>query len=45
MVNISKKPTKPSPIYSIYMYKEELVLNNQQWLICHKTQRNQILYI
>ena len=23
------------------MYKQELVLNNQQWLICHKTQPNQ----
>ena len=22
------------------MYKEELALNNQQWLICHKTQPN-----
>ena len=20
-----------------YMYKEDLALNNQQWLICHKT--------
>ena len=27
------------------MYKEELVLNNLQWLICHKTQPNQIIYI
>ena len=25
------------------MYKEDLALNNPQWLICHKTQRNQIL--
>ena len=24
------------------MYKEDLALNNQQWLICHKTQQNQI---
>ena len=22
------------------MYKEDLVLNNLQWLICHKTQSN-----
>ena len=29
----------------IYMYKEELALNNLQWLICHKTQPNQIIYI
>ena len=32
-------------IYSIYMYKKDLALNNLQWLICHKTQPNQILYI
>ena len=25
-------------IYLIYMYKEDLALNNLQWLICHKTQ-------
>ena len=25
------------------MYKEDLALNNLQWLICHKTQPNQIL--
>ena len=24
------------------MYKQDLVLNNQQWLMCHKTQPNQI---
>ena len=23
------------------MYKEDLALNNQQWLICHKTQINE----
>ena len=27
-------------IYLIYMYKEDLVLNNLQVLICHKTQPN-----
>ena len=32
-------------IYLIYMYKEDLALNNLQWLICHKTQPNQIIYI
>ena len=32
-------------IYLIYMYKEYLALNNLQWLICHKTQPNQIIYI
>ena len=25
----------------MYMYKEDLALNNLQWLICHKTQLNQ----
>ena len=36
---------KPNHIYLIYMYKEDLALNNQQWLICHKTQPNQRSYI
>ena len=27
------------------MYEQDLVLNNIQWLICHKTQPNQIIYI
>ena len=26
-------------------YKEDLALNNLQWLICHKSQQNQIIYI
>ena len=30
-----ENPTKPNPIYLIYMYKEDLALNNLQWLICH----------
>ena len=30
--------TKPNHIYLIYMYKEDLALNNLQRLICHKTQ-------
>ena len=42
---MSQNPTKPNPIYSLYMYKKDLTLNNQQWLICHKTQPNQITYI
>ena len=29
----------------IYMYEEDLVLNNLQWLICNKTQPNQIISI
>ena len=32
-------------IYIIYMYKENLALNNLQLLICHKTQPNQIIDI
>ena len=28
----------------IYMHKEDFALNNQQWLICHKTKPNQIIY-
>ena len=27
------------------MYKEDLALNNLQWLICYKTKPNQILYV
>ena len=27
------------------MYKEDLALNDRHWLMCHKTQPNQILYI
>ena len=27
------------------MYKEDLALNNRQWLIYHKIQPNQIVYI
>ena len=38
-------PTKANLIHLIYMYKEDLASNNLQWLICHKTQPNQILYI
>ena len=32
-------------IYLIYMYKDDLALNNLQWLICHKNQPNQIIYL
>ena len=34
-------PTQPNYIYLIYMYKQDLVLNNLQGLICCKTQPNQ----
>ena len=31
-------------IYLMYMYKLNLALNNQQWLICHKTQLTKQAY-
>ena len=27
------------------MYKEDLALNNLEWLICHKIQPNKVIYI
>ena len=33
--------TKLNPIYLIYMYKNDLALNNLHWLICHKIKPNQ----
>ena len=27
------------------MYEKDLDLNNLQWLICHKTKPNQVIYI
>ena len=36
-----QNPTQPNPTYLIYMYKENLALNNLQGLIYHKTQPNQ----
>ena len=41
MVNMPLNPTKPNHIYLIYVYKEDLVLNDLQLLICHKTKPNQ----
>ena len=32
-------------MFNIYMYKEDLALNYLQWLIFHKTQPNQIIYV
>ena len=29
----------------MYVYKEDMVWNNQQWLICHKTESIQIMHI
>ena len=31
-------------IFNIYIYKQDLALNNQQWLICYKTKPNQKEY-
>ena len=42
LINITSIPLFIDIIYNIY--KEDLVLDNLQWLICHKTQPNQILY-
>ena len=40
---LSSKCVYKSYIYSIYIYKKYLVLNNHQLLIFHKTKPNQIL--
>ena len=31
--------------FTNHMHKEDLSLNNLQWLICHKTKPNEIIYI
>ena len=33
ITDIPKNPTTPNPRYLIYMYKEDLALNNLQWMI------------
>ena len=45
MVDVPLNQTKINHIYLIYMYKEDLALNNLQWLICHKTKPNNICFI
>ena len=42
MVDMPYNQIEPNPKYLICMYKEDLALNNLQWLICHKTQPNQM---
>ena len=37
MVDMPYNPSKPNSIYLIYMYKEDLALNNLQGLISHET--------
>ena len=32
-------------MFLIHVYKEDLALDNLQWLICHKIEPNQIIYI
>ena len=44
-IDMPQNQIKPNHIYLIYMYKDDLAFNNQQWLIYHKTKSNQILYI
>ena len=39
--NVIKKCVYRSYIFNMHAYKQDLALNNQQWLICHKNQPNQ----
>ena len=41
MVDMPLNQAKPNPLYLIYMYQEDLALNNPQWLICHKIKPNE----
>ena len=44
--NVIKQNVYINHVYLIYMYKQDLALNNQQVLICYKTKPNQTkLYI
>ena len=45
MVDIPLNPNKPNNIYLVCVFKNDLALNNLQWLICHETQPNQTIYI
>ena len=40
MVDMSYNPTKQNHIYLIYMFKDDLALNNLQWLICYKSNQS-----
>ena len=40
MVDMPLNPTKPNHIYSIYIYKKDLTLNNLEWLMRSKTKYN-----
>ena len=39
-----RQKTKPNDMYLIYMYKGDLALNNQKWLICHKAKPKLTMY-
>ena len=39
------RPNQTKSYIFKYIYEKDLALNDQQWLICHKTKPNQILYI
>ena len=41
ILNACTKIVWKLPEGTTYMYKQDLVLNNLQWLICHKTKPNQ----
>ena len=45
MVDIPLNQTKPNQIIYIYIYKQDLALNNQQWLICHKAKQSKTNHI
>ena len=43
MTDMPQNPTRSNHIYLIYMNKEDLALNNLQWLICHKNKPKQTI--
>ena len=45
MVDVPQNPNKTNHMYLIYMYKQDLTLNNLQWLMCHKTPTKKIICI
>ena len=40
MVELPLNKTKANPVYFIYLYKEDLALNNLKWLKSHYTEPN-----
>ena len=41
---MAHSPTKPNHIYLIYMYKEDLAMNNLQWLILEREKMFVIIF-